>query len=58
MLGEILRVFWHTVLLDVRADRNFQFTTWNMDLYIEIINLYARKNVTGYRYLNAVLNEI
>jgi hypothetical protein len=43
--------------LDVRADRNFQFTTWNMDLYIEIINLYARKNVTGYRYLNADYSE-
>ena len=43
--------------LDVRADHNFQFTTWNMDLYIEVINLYARKNVTGYRYLNADYSE-
>lgn len=43
--------------LDVRADRNFQFTSWNMDLYIEVINLYARENVTGYRYLNADYSE-
>ena len=39
--------------LDLRADRSFRFTDLDMDLYIEIINLYGRNNVTGYRYLNA-----
>jgi len=43
--------------LDFRADRTYQFTSWNMDLYVEVINLYARKNVVGYRYLNADYSE-
>lgn len=36
--------------LDVRLDRNYQFKTWNMDLYLEVLNLYNRANVTGYEY--------
>lgn len=36
--------------LDVRLDRNYQFKTWNMDLYLEALNLYNRANVTGYEY--------
>lgn len=43
--------------LDFRADRAYQFASWNMDLYIEVINLYARENVIGYRYLNADYSE-
>ena len=43
--------------LDFRADRAYQFSRWSMDLYFEVINLYARENVVGYRYLNADYSE-
>ncbi|WP_369982931.1 TonB-dependent receptor plug domain-containing protein [Thalassolituus sp.] len=43
--------------LDVRADRSYDFTRWSMDLYVEVINLYARQNVIGYQYLNADYSE-
>lgn len=36
--------------LDVRLDRNYQFTDWEMDLYLEMLNAYNRKNVTDYEY--------
>jgi outer membrane receptor protein involved in Fe transport len=36
--------------LDVRLDRNYQYKTWNMDLYVEALNLYNQDNVTGYDY--------
>jgi outer membrane receptor protein involved in Fe transport len=36
--------------LDVRLDRNYQYRTWNMDLYVEALNLYNQDNVTGYDY--------
>ncbi|MDO6681608.1 TonB-dependent receptor [Oceanobacter sp. 5_MG-2023] len=43
--------------LDVRADRNFFYSHWEMTLYGEILNLYGRNNVTGYRYKNADYSE-
>jgi hypothetical protein len=36
--------------LDLRADRRVERNTWAMNFYIEIINAYNRKNVSGYRY--------
>jgi hypothetical protein len=36
--------------LDVRLDRNFQYSSWNMDLYVEALNIYNHANVTGYEY--------
>ncbi|MFQ3170794.1 MAG: outer membrane receptor protein involved in Fe transport [Oleispira sp.] len=36
--------------LDVRLDRNYQYRTWNMDLYVEALNVYNQTNVTGYDY--------
>ncbi|GGY48556.1 TonB-dependent receptor [Bacterioplanes sanyensis] len=39
--------------LDVRADRTFNFTNWDMDLYVEVLNLYGRDNVIGYEYEGA-----
>ncbi|MGK0248731.1 MAG: outer membrane receptor protein involved in Fe transport [Oleispira sp.] len=36
--------------LDVRLDRNYPYKTWNMDLYVEALNLYNQDNVTGYDY--------
>lgn len=36
--------------LDVRVDRNYQYKNWNMDLYVEALNLYNQANVTGYEY--------
>lgn len=39
--------------LDVRADRTFVFKRWEMDFYAEILNLYGRKNVSGYSYEGA-----
>lgn len=43
--------------LDARADRSFNFTHWDMDLYIEAINLYGRDNVVDYSYENADYSE-
>ena len=42
--------------LDVRLDRNYQYQGWNMDLYVEALNLYNQANVTGYEY-NADYSE-
>lgn len=36
--------------LDIRLDRNYAYQTWNMDLYVEILNVYNQDNVTGYKY--------
>jgi outer membrane receptor protein involved in Fe transport len=36
--------------LDVRLDRNYPYKTWNMDLYVEALNIYNQDNVTGYDY--------
>lgn len=43
--------------LDVRADRTYYFTGWEMDLYLEVLNLYARDNVVDYQYKNADYSE-
>jgi len=43
--------------LDVRADRTYYYTGWEMDLYIEVMNLYARENVVDYQYKNADYSE-
>lgn len=39
--------------LDVRADRTFHHAGWDMDLYVEILNVYNHRNVTGYSYSEA-----
>lgn len=36
--------------LDIRLDRHYIYNQWEMDLYIEILNAYNRKNVTDYEY--------
>ncbi len=43
--------------LDVRADRTYRFARWEMDLYIEVLNLYAQRNVIDYNYDNADYSE-
>ena len=39
--------------LDFRADRRFNLSRSELDLYLEILNLYNRENVVGYTYENA-----
>ncbi len=34
--------------LDVRIDRRFHFRSWNLVLYVEVENVYNRKNLWGY----------
>jgi hypothetical protein len=41
----------------VRADRTYRFARWEMDLYIEVLNLYAQRNVIDYNYDNADYSE-
>jgi hypothetical protein len=36
--------------LDVRCDRVFQFDTWSLVAYLEVLNLYNHKNVYDYSY--------
>ncbi|CCK77131.1 TonB-dependent receptor [Oleispira antarctica RB-8] len=36
--------------LDIRLDRNYQYKSWNMDLYVEALNVYNQANVTSYEY--------
>lgn len=43
--------------LDVRADRTFHYPDWEMDLYVEILNVYNQRNVTGYSYSEADYSE-
>jgi len=43
--------------LDVRADRTFHYPGWEMDLYIEVLNVYNQRNVTGYAYSEADYSE-
>ena len=43
--------------LDVRADRTYYYTGWEMDLYVEMLNVYARENVVDYEYKNADYSE-
>ena len=35
--------------LDVRVDRRWSFSNWNLIAYIDIQNVYNRKNAQGYR---------
>lgn len=36
--------------LDIRADRRWNFSNWNLITYIDIQNIYSREAVTGYRW--------
>jgi hypothetical protein len=36
--------------LDLRFDRHFVFETWKLNLYVEMNNVYFRKNIVGYDY--------
>ena len=36
--------------LDLRLDRDIAHSTYNIKWYLEILNLYNRKNIGGYRY--------
>lgn len=36
--------------LDIRADRRWNFSTTNLILYLDIQNIYSRKNVSGVRW--------
>jgi len=36
--------------LDVRCDRIFHFNGWNLEMYLEVLNLYNHKNVYDYSY--------
>ena len=36
--------------LDLRVDRRWNFSGWNLITYIDIQNVYNRKNVQGYRW--------
>jgi hypothetical protein len=36
--------------LDVRVDRRFSFTGWQLEVYVDIQNLYGRSNVSGVRW--------
>jgi hypothetical protein len=36
--------------LDVRLDRFFEFDGWDMNVYLEILNVYNHKNVYDYSY--------
>jgi len=36
--------------LDVRVDRRWSFRSWQLEIYLDIQNIYGRKNVSGYRW--------
>jgi hypothetical protein len=36
--------------LDVRVDRRWSFRGWQLEVYIDIQNIYGRNNVSGYRW--------
>jgi len=38
--------------LDLRLDRRFMFTEWNIVTYLDIMNVYNRKNIWDYLYKN------
>ncbi len=42
--------------LDVRADREFLFNTWKMNIYLDILNILNIRNISGYDYGNALEN--
>ena len=43
--------------LDFRADRRINLSRSELDVYFEVLNLYNRDNVVGYRYKNADYSE-
>lgn len=40
--------FFHA--LDIRADKRWEFSGWSLITYIDIQNVYNRKNIQGYRW--------
>jgi len=36
------------IALDVRVDRRWSFRGWQLDLYLDVQNVYGRKNVSQY----------
>jgi outer membrane receptor protein involved in Fe transport len=36
--------------LDMHLDRDFQFNGWDMDVYLEVLNVYCHRNVYDYSY--------
>lgn len=38
--------------LDLRIQKDFLFDTWKLGFFLDIINAYARSNVSGYNYKN------
>ncbi len=36
--------------IDIRIDRKFKFATWNLDLYLDVTNVYAHAKLIGYTY--------
>jgi len=36
--------------LDIRLSKNYQFRKWSMSVYIQVMNLYNRKNVQEYSF--------
>ncbi|MBI4666692.1 MAG: TonB-dependent receptor [Nitrospinae bacterium] len=36
--------------LDLRVDREFQFDSWKLGTFFELINAYGRNNISGYQY--------
>ena len=36
--------------LDMRLDRVFQFDGWDMNVYLEVLNVYYHRNVYDYSY--------
>jgi hypothetical protein len=42
--------------LDLRAERHYVFDTWKLNAYVDLINAYNRRNVSGYSY-NADYSE-
>lgn len=43
--------------LDIRLTKNFQFKKWELEAYIQILNLYNRKNVHEYSYQKLTDNK-
>jgi hypothetical protein len=39
-----------THALDVRADRRWNFRAWNLVVYLDVQNIYNRKNVSSVRW--------
>lgn len=53
--GERMPVF-HT--LDLRVDRRWDFAAWNLIAYIDVQNVYNRKNIQGYRWDSRTMAQV